>query len=61
MPDFEIFLLARIARRAGVSRNAYYRNYGCKEEILDNFLCSIVTESVEEMLRFDPISQTFES
>ncbi|MWV61603.1 TetR family transcriptional regulator [Helicobacter saguini] len=55
---FESISITDIARRAGVSRNAYYRNYDSKEAILEELLQKIVIESSSEMAKFDPILET---
>lgn len=55
---FESISITDIARRAGVSRNAYYRNYDSKEAILKELLQKIVIESSSEMAKFDPILET---
>ncbi|MBW3078424.1 TetR/AcrR family transcriptional regulator [Bifidobacterium simiiventris] len=58
---FESITVTDIARRAGVSRNAYYRNYASKEAILDGFLATIFEEINRSLLRYDPMAQTREA
>lgn len=58
---FESITVTDIARRAGVSRNAYYRNYASKEAILDGFLAAIFEEINRGLLQYDPMTQTREA
>ncbi|PLS26306.1 TetR/AcrR family transcriptional regulator [Bifidobacterium parmae] len=58
---FAAITVTDIARRAGVSRNAYYRNYASKEAILDGFLNTVFEEINRRMLRYDPMTQTREA
>ncbi|NEG90255.1 TetR/AcrR family transcriptional regulator [Bifidobacterium aerophilum] len=58
---FESITVTDIARRAGVSRNAYYRNYASKEAILDGFLSTIFEEINRSLLQYDPMTQTREA
>ncbi|PLS30997.1 TetR family transcriptional regulator [Bifidobacterium margollesii] len=59
--SFESITVSDIARRAGVSRNAYYRNYGSKEAILDDYLRGLIETIDETMVVYDPLTQTRES
>ena len=58
---FASITVTDIARRAGVSRNAYYRNYPSKEAILDGYLQSAIGVMSAVLRRFDPVAQTRES
>ncbi|NEG96614.1 TetR family transcriptional regulator [Bifidobacterium sp. SMB2] len=58
---FASITVTDIARRAGVSRNAYYRNYASKEAILDGFLATIFAEINRSLLQYDPMTQTREA
>lgn len=58
---FASITVTDIARRAGVSRNAYYRNYASKEAILDGFLTTIFAEINRSLLQYDPMTQTREA
>ncbi|WP_440896607.1 TetR/AcrR family transcriptional regulator [Amphibacillus sp. Q70] len=40
--DFKDISITNIVSRAGVSRSAYYRNYSSKEDILKNYLHTVV-------------------
>jgi AcrR family transcriptional regulator len=54
---FEEIGVTDIAQKAGVSRNAYYRNYGSKEAILENYLDKVIVETSKSLSRFDPKSE----
>lgn len=58
---FESITVTDIARRAGVSRNAYYRNYASKEAILDGFLNTVFEQVTLSLLQYDPMTQTREA
>ncbi|MBT1166171.1 TetR/AcrR family transcriptional regulator [Bifidobacterium simiarum] len=58
---FASITVTDIARRAGVSRNAYYRNYASKEAILDGFLTAVFAEINRSLLQYDPMTQTREA
>ncbi|NMM98682.1 TetR/AcrR family transcriptional regulator [Bifidobacterium olomucense] len=58
---FESITVTDIAKRAGVSRNAYYRNYTSKEAILDGFLSAIFERINQSLLQYDPMTQTREA
>ncbi|MBT1162370.1 TetR/AcrR family transcriptional regulator [Bifidobacterium sp. SO1] len=58
---FESITVTDIARRAGVSRNAYYRNYASKEAILDGFLATIFEEINRSLVQYDPMTDTREA
>lgn len=57
---FASITVSDIAARAGVSRNAYYRNYGSKEDILAGYLESLRLDISRPMLEYDPVEQTRE-
>ena len=58
---FSTITVSDIARRAGVSRNAYYRNYESKEAILTEYLRGLI-ETVDRTLTiYDPLAQTREA
>ena len=55
---FDSITVTDIARQAGVSRNAYYRNYPSKEAILGEYLDGLI-EAVDRTLgAYDPLTQT---
>ncbi|TPF86274.1 hypothetical protein BW13_05575 [Bifidobacterium sp. UTCIF-37] len=55
---FATITVTDIARQAGVSRNAYYRNYASKEAILAEYLNGLI-EAVDRTLNaYDPLTQT---
>lgn len=56
--DFSDISISDIAKRAGVSRNAYYRNYSSKEDILSWYLRNILEEMQKVLKQFDPIQNT---
>lgn len=58
---FASITVSDIARRAGVSRNAYYRNYASKEAILDEYLHELIDAIDATMLAYDPMTQTFDA
>lgn len=58
---FERITVTDIARRAGVSRNAYYRNYPSKEAILAGYLDGVVEGISGALSRFDAVTQTREA
>lgn len=58
---FEEITITDISRRAGVSRNAYYRNYSCKEDILSSYLQELIAEVTAVLKRYDPVSETKQS
>ena len=58
---FERITVSDIARKAGVSRNAYYRNYASKEDILAGFLDGVCAEMEQALAAFDPVGQTREA
>ncbi|MBT1174686.1 TetR/AcrR family transcriptional regulator [Bifidobacterium sp. LC6] len=61
MKPFESITVTDIAKRAGVSRNAYYRNYASKEAILDGFLAAIFERINHSLMQYDPMTQTREA
>ncbi|MBT1172025.1 TetR family transcriptional regulator [Bifidobacterium sp. MA2] len=58
---FDRISVSDIARLAGVSRNAYYRNYSSKEDILTGFLDTVFTAINASLLSYDPMTQTREA
>ncbi|KAA8827032.1 TetR/AcrR family transcriptional regulator [Bifidobacterium tissieri] len=58
---FSSITVTDIARRAGVSRNAYYRNYDSKEAILFEYLNGLITTIDVTMTKYDPLTQTREA
>lgn len=55
---FAAITVTDIARRAGVSRNAYYRNYASKEAILAEYLDGLIETVNRTLTAYDPITQT---
>lgn len=55
---FSEISISDIVKRAGVSRNAYYRNYASKEDILSEYLRNIMGEMKKVMKQYDPIQNT---
>lgn len=58
---FDRISVSDIARLAGVSRNAYYRNYSSKEDILTGFLDNVFEAINASLLNYDPMTQTREA
>ncbi len=56
--DFADITITDIAKRAGVSRLAYYRNYESKEDILSGFLQGVVDDMYQAFRRYDAITET---
>ncbi|MDO5294798.1 MAG: TetR/AcrR family transcriptional regulator [bacterium] len=55
---FEQISITDITKKAGVSRNAYYRNYNSKEDILSKYLQNILSHMSGALKQYDPITQT---
>lgn len=53
--EFRDITITEIARKAGVSRMAYYRNYGSKEEILTGYLDDLFQIYFNELVEHDKI------
>ena len=53
--------ITELAKKAGVSRNAYYRNYKSKDDLLNYYLKEIIEKTSKVLNLFDPITQTKES
>ena len=55
---FEQIHISELARRSGVSRTAFYRNYSCKEDILaeisNAFVQEVAASFLDERYRDDP-------
>ena len=47
--DYEQISISELARKAGVSRMSYYRNYSSKDSILIDYMYHILQEYVEEL------------
>ncbi|TPF96341.1 hypothetical protein EP30_07900 [Bifidobacterium sp. UTCIF-39] len=58
---FSSITVTDIARRAGVSRNAYYRNYDSKEAILAEYLNGLIATVDTTLTTYDPLTQTREA
>lgn len=58
---FSAITVTDIARRAGVSRNAYYRNYDSKEAILANYLHGLIETVNRTLTKYDPLTQTHDA
>lgn len=50
--DFEKITITEIAKRAGVSRLAFYRNYGSKEELVAD-MCRVLFQRLTDSLKSD--------
>lgn len=55
---FQEISITDITNRAGVSRSAYYRNYGSKEDILDQHIDNIRKEMSKALLQHDALTDT---
>ena len=58
---FAAITVTDIARQAGVSRNAYYRNYASKEAILAEYLDGLIEAVDRTLTAYDPLTQTREA
>ncbi|MFR5847726.1 MAG: TetR/AcrR family transcriptional regulator, partial [Streptococcus salivarius] len=47
--DFKKITISELVERAGVSRAAFYRNYGSKEEILKSIFESIIAKFTKSL------------
>ena len=47
--DYEQISISELARKAGVSRMSYYRNYNSKDEILMDYMYQIILEYAQEL------------
>ena len=59
--SFRDITITDICKRAGVSRNAYYRNYSSKEDILEAYVKNLIDEMVTVLRTSDPIHETIQS
>lgn len=59
--SLEHISIAELAKKAGVSRNAFYRHYQSKEELLYKLLKRTVLKIVKGLQRFDPLTQRQEA
>lgn len=59
--SFQQISITDIAKKAGVSRNAYYRNYSSKEDILSKYLQNILTQMSDILKKYNPLTETKES
>jgi len=55
---FQEISITDITKKAGVSRNAYYRNYNSKEDILSKYLQNIIKHMSEVLKKYNPLTQT---
>lgn len=58
---FDQITITELTQRAGVSRNAYYRNYASKEDILDGYLRGLIEELAGALKQSDPVKETARS
>ncbi|WP_297634952.1 TetR/AcrR family transcriptional regulator [uncultured Clostridium sp.] len=58
--SFQEISITDIAKRAGVSRNAYYRNYSSKEDILSGYLQNILSQMASALCKYSPLTETKE-
>lgn len=58
---FDKITVTDIATRAGVSRNAYYRNYSGKEDILAEYVDGVCAEVSRALQAFHPATQTVDA
>lgn len=58
---FEEISITDITKKAGVSRNAYYRNYSSKEDILSQYLQNILNQISYVLKKYDPVTETRKS
>lgn len=59
--SFQDISITDITSRAGVSRNAYYRNYSSKEDILSKYLRNISMQISTILKKYDALTETQES
>lgn len=59
--SFDEISITDIAKRAGVSRNAYYRNYSSKEDILSGYLQNLIFQMSEALKKSNPVTETKQS
>ena len=59
--SFNEISITDIAKKAGVSRTAYYRNYSSKEDILSNYLQNIIKETSKILTNYNTLTETYES
>lgn len=58
--SFQEISITNIAKKAGVSRNAYYRNYSSKEDILSKYLQNILAQMRSALNKYNPFTETKE-
>lgn len=46
---FEEISISNIITKAGVSRMGFYRNYSCKEEVIESYILEIFVKTVDEI------------
>ena len=46
--DYQKITISQIAEKAGVSRNAVYRNFKCKDMIIKEYLIKITTDYIQQ-------------
>ena len=57
----ESISITELAKNAGVSRNAYYRNYKSKDDLLNSYLDELIEKFSKTLNNYDPVSETKES
>ncbi|MGL4740339.1 MAG: TetR/AcrR family transcriptional regulator [Sarcina sp.] len=58
--SFQEISITDISKKAGVSRNAYYRNYSSKEDILSKYLQNILNQMKNSLSKYNPLVDTKE-
>ncbi|MDV5978011.1 UNVERIFIED_CONTAM: TetR/AcrR family transcriptional regulator [Streptococcus canis] len=53
--------ISELVTKAGVSRNAFYRNYGSKEAILEQLLTTVIRRIFRGLKQFDIKSQAYQA
>lgn len=59
--SFKDITITEIAKKAGVSRTAYYRNYKSKEDILSTCLKTIMTNTSNALLEYNVLENAKET
>ena len=53
--------ISELVTKAGVSRNAFYRNYGSKEAILEQLLTTVIRRIFRGLKQFDIKTQAYQA
>lgn len=59
--SLEQITITELAKKAGVSRNAYYRNFRSKNALLNSYLRDIIHIINKTLSQYDPITNTYNS